>query len=88
MALYDKLLGYDPGGIKLMVHAFMAALGEYARGKMTGPQIITAFGLDAAEQTEAQIIPCCNGMFAGPRLAPVPSPGNCGTKPTEWRSVE
>jgi hypothetical protein len=56
MALYDKLLGYDPGGIKLMVHAFMAALGEYARGKMTGPQIITAFGLDAAEQTEAQII--------------------------------
>jgi hypothetical protein len=69
MALYDKLLGYDPGGIKLMVHAFMASLGEYARGKMTAQQVIAAFNLDATEQAEAQTL--ANKVINAPEVYPL-----------------
>jgi hypothetical protein len=50
MALYDRLLGFATP--KISVHAFMAALAEFERGKVTQPQISTMFGLDAGEQTE------------------------------------
>lgn len=51
MSLYTRLLGTTEP--KIPVHAWMAALGEYERGKVTGPQIATAFNLDVAEQAEA-----------------------------------
>jgi hypothetical protein len=50
MPLYDRLLGYS--GTKIRVHAFMGALGERARGKLTDQQVINAFTLDVGEQAE------------------------------------
>lgn len=51
MALYARLIGTERP--KIPIHAFMAALGEIERGKMTAADAITAFALSAAEQTEA-----------------------------------
>lgn len=50
MSLYTRLIGSS--GAKLPVHQFMAALGEYERGKLTAPQVYAAFNLDAGEQAE------------------------------------
>lgn len=52
MTLLDRLIGIeDP---KLPVHQFMSALAEYKRGAVTGVQVVSAFGLDAAETTSLQ----------------------------------
>jgi hypothetical protein len=50
MGLYERLTGVELP--RIPVHAFMGALGEYERGKMTSQQVITAFNLSAGEQTE------------------------------------
>jgi hypothetical protein len=50
MALYDRLLGYSEP--KIAVHQFQALLAERKRGFATNAEIIAAFGLDVAEQTE------------------------------------
>lgn len=54
MALVDRLAGFgDPEtNQKLSVNAFWAHLYELANGQRTQAQIITYFGLDAAEQAE------------------------------------
>lgn len=57
MALYDRLVGYDPGfapltGLKIAVHQFVAGLAEGARGAVTRAQIITAFGIQPAEEAD------------------------------------
>jgi hypothetical protein len=50
MSLYTRLMGTtDP---KIPVHAFMAALGEFERGKATRQQIMDGFGLSVGEGTE------------------------------------
>jgi hypothetical protein len=54
MALYARLIGTEAP--KLHVHAFMAALGELERGKMTTQQVIDAFTLSAQEQVEASAL--------------------------------
>lgn len=51
MGLYERLVGTQSP--KIGVHSWMAALGEFERGKMTSQQIINAFALDAGEQTQA-----------------------------------
>jgi hypothetical protein len=51
MSLYTRILGIDDP--KLQVHALMAALGEFERGKMTGAEIEAAFGLSPSEGAEA-----------------------------------
>jgi hypothetical protein len=51
MSLYTRILGIDEP--KLEVHALMAAMGEFERGKMTGAEIEAAFGLSPGEATEA-----------------------------------
>lgn len=56
MALYERLVGTESP--KIPVHAWMAALGEVQRGKMTAQQVYDAFALSAGEQTQA------NAMFA------------------------
>jgi hypothetical protein len=56
MPLYERLTGEDPTLVKLPVHAFMASLGEYSRGKMTQQQVINAFNLDSGEQAELQTL--------------------------------
>jgi hypothetical protein len=50
VGLYERLIGPDPA--KIPVHNFMAALGEFERGKVTRAQVITAFELSGAEGTE------------------------------------
>lgn len=54
MTLLTRLLGSNPAEDKLPVHEFMAALAEYKRGAVTGPQVVTAFGLSAQEATAPQ----------------------------------
>lgn len=51
MGLYERLAGLEQP--KIAVHTFMSAMQEYMLGNMTGAQAATAFGLSAAEQTEA-----------------------------------
>lgn len=50
MGLYERLAGTESE--KISSHAFMAALGEFDRGKMTSQQVINAFTLSSGEQTE------------------------------------
>lgn len=52
MALLDRLIGTEEP--KLPVHQFMAALAEYKRAAITGPQIVSAFDLSAGEATSLQ----------------------------------
>lgn len=49
MTLLDRLEGTEEP--KIAVHQFMAALGEYKRGAITGPQVVTAFNLSPIEAT-------------------------------------
>jgi hypothetical protein len=50
VALIDRLLATD--ATKIPVHAFMAALGEAERGKLTRQQAIDAFALGAEDLAE------------------------------------
>lgn len=54
MGLYERLLGTEEP--KLPVHAFISALGEIERGKMTGADAAAAFALDATAQAEASAL--------------------------------
>lgn len=56
MSLWTRLIGTDPNSPRLNVHAFIAALGEYERGKCTRQAVINMFGLSAAEQTDLDTI--------------------------------
>lgn len=38
---------------KIAIHAFMGAMNEWQRGKVTGAEVIAAFSLTAAQQTQA-----------------------------------
>lgn len=51
MGLYERLTGVERP--RVPIHAFMAALGEIERGKMTEQEVATAFNLSAGEQIEA-----------------------------------
>jgi hypothetical protein len=50
MGLYERLTGNELP--RIPVHAFMGALGEFERGKMTSQEVIDAFNLSVGEQTE------------------------------------
>lgn len=50
MALYPRLIGLEEP--KISIHQFMAAIAEFKRGRVTGPQIATAFSLSAEEIVE------------------------------------
>jgi len=50
MSLYTRLMGLTTP--KISVHAFYSILAERKRGTVTNQQIIDAFQLSAAEQTE------------------------------------
>lgn len=56
MSLYTRLIGGVEGEVKIPVHAFMGALGEFERGKMTGAEVEAAFGLSGAELAEASAL--------------------------------
>jgi hypothetical protein len=51
MGLVTRLVSPADGEIKLPVHQFTAALGEYKRGELSGAAIIAMFSLSAGEQT-------------------------------------
>lgn len=51
MALIERLMGLETP--KIPTHQFMAAYAEFKRSQMTSAQVIAAFNLTAAEQTEA-----------------------------------
>ena len=51
MGLYERLLRLEEP--RIPVHAFMAALAERKRGRVTANQIISVFGLDPTATTEA-----------------------------------
>jgi len=56
MALFDRLVGYDPGGgdltslPKLSIHSFVAGLAEGYRGQVTRAQFITSFSIAPSEE--------------------------------------
>jgi len=54
MALYERLLRLEEP--RIPVHAFMAALAERKRGRVTAQQIVTVFNLDAAAITDASAL--------------------------------
>jgi len=56
MSLYTRLIGGVEGEVKIPVHGFMAALGEFERGKISAGEIEAAFGLSGAELTEAAAV--------------------------------
>lgn len=64
MGLYERLMGFEEP--KLPVHQFMGAMQEIAMGNMTGAQGVAAFGLSAAEATEAQTL---QGVVSAPATA-------------------
>jgi len=51
MGLYERLLRVEEP--KIPVHAFMAAMGELKRGRVTAPVLAAVFELDAGAQVEA-----------------------------------
>ena len=51
MGLYERILRLEEP--KIPVHAFMAAMAERKRGRVTAQQIVNLFGLDAAAQIDA-----------------------------------
>jgi hypothetical protein len=51
MGLYERLAGTEEP--KISVHAFMSAMGEWERGKIGQPALVSAFGLSAGAETEA-----------------------------------
>jgi hypothetical protein len=56
MALFDRLVGYDPGFAqltslpKLPIHSFVGGMAEGYRGFVTRAQFITAFGIQPSEE--------------------------------------
>lgn len=56
MSLLSRLVSPDKnaGEIKLPVHQFTMAIAEYKRGVLSGANLITKFGLDAAETITLQ----------------------------------
>jgi hypothetical protein len=56
MALFDRLVGYDPGGgeltslPKLSIHSFVAGMAEGYRGFVTRSQFIASFGIQPSEE--------------------------------------
>jgi hypothetical protein len=51
MGLYERILRLEEP--KIPVHAFMAAMAERKRGKVSAAQIVSTFALDAAAQIDA-----------------------------------
>ena len=43
-------------GEKISLHAFVGALGEYRRGKVSGAEFIAAFNLTTAQQNQGQVL--------------------------------
>lgn len=64
MALIDRLVAAD--ATKIPVHPFMAACGEWERGKMSRQQVIDAFGLLAGDLAELDAL---NALVKTPREA-------------------
>lgn len=57
--LIQRITGdLDPPDIedKIGLHAFLGALNEYKRGKVTGLEIVAAFSLTAAQTTQAETL--------------------------------
>lgn len=56
--LHQRLIG-DPGlgsNENIGIHVFMAALHEWQRGKLTSAEVISMFGLDAGQQSQASVL--------------------------------
>ena len=57
--LFQRLAGGIPPGdaeTGIPIHCFMAAMNEVRRGKMTGPEFVTAFSLTAGQVNAAQVL--------------------------------
>lgn len=52
--MWERITGEESGQAtpKIRVHAFMAALGEWERGRMTRAQVIAAFALTAQDEAD------------------------------------
>lgn len=56
--LHERLIG-DPdleSNEKIGIHAFMAALHEWQRGKLTAAEVIILFDLDTGQQSQASVL--------------------------------
>ena len=57
--LHERLIGENlpsnPAAdeTKIAIHAFLGALHEFTRGKLTGGEVVSMFSLSAAQQTNA-----------------------------------
>ena len=51
MGLYERILRQEEP--KIPVHAFMAAMAEQKRGRVSGAQVASTFQLDAQAQADA-----------------------------------
>ena len=54
MSLLTRLVAPLEGEIKLPVHQFTMGIAEYMRGELLGADLVSKFGLDAAETTTLQ----------------------------------
>jgi hypothetical protein len=52
MALVERLMGLEGDDNKIAVHAFFAAVGQVARGRLTLAQVKNYLALDAAAAAE------------------------------------
>jgi hypothetical protein len=68
--LYARILGVD-GAAKVPVHSFVATLGEFARGRMTGAQAQAAIEAVSGEPLAPDEVTTAQGI-----LASVTSAGN------------
>ena len=48
--LFERVAGID--GVKIPIHGMLSCMREYAVGRLTAPDIITEFSLDAGQQTD------------------------------------
>ena len=58
MALFERITSDGEAGspAKISVHLFGIALREWTRGNITRAQVVSAFNLDAGDQTELDAI--------------------------------
>jgi hypothetical protein len=60
--LYSRILGVD-GVDKIPVHAFVALLGEFARGRLTGAQVQTSLGSVSGSPLAADEVTTAQGLI-------------------------
>ena len=56
MALIDKLFPDDPDDDNLPIHNFLASLHLWTRGKVTRANVISAWSLETADETQLDML--------------------------------